>query len=118
MPIELCRRVWTSKLPTHSARFARLPAGYSSTVLHPLIRLLDGAPSDELRERALDTLCSVALAVGPDFAIFLPTIKKVGVPRAAGTCSMAKPELVHLTKAGQVVAGAVQPAHHPHNTRN
>ncbi len=53
------------------------PAGYSSTVLHPQIRLLDG-PSDELRERALDTLCSVALAVGPDFAIFLPTIKKVG----------------------------------------
>jgi FKBP12-rapamycin complex-associated protein len=47
-------------------------------VLHPLIRLLDG-PSDELRERVLDTLCSVALAVGPDFAIFLPTIKKVGV---------------------------------------
>lgn len=34
-------------------------------------------PSDELRERALDTLCSVALAIGPDFAIFVPTIKKV-----------------------------------------
>ena len=52
-------------------------AGFSSTVLHPLIRLLDG-PSEELRERALDTLCSVSLAIGPDFAIFVPTIKKVG----------------------------------------
>ena len=57
-------------------------AGYSSAVLHPLIRLLDG-PSDELRERALDTVCSVSLAVGPDFAIFVPTIKKVGW---AGAC--------------------------------
>eukprot|EP00887_Chlorella_sp_A99_P006163 scaffold3.g6163.t1 len=51
-------------------------AGYSSAVLHPLIRLLDG-PSDELRERALDTICSVSLAIGPDFAIFVPTIKKI-----------------------------------------
>lgn len=52
-------------------------AGHSSAVLHPLVRLLD-APSDELRERALDTICSVALAIGPDFAIFVPTVKKVG----------------------------------------
>ncbi|KAL4435039.1 hypothetical protein ABPG77_003864 [Micractinium sp. CCAP 211/92] len=51
-------------------------AGFSSAVLHPLIRLLDG-PSEELRERALDTLCSVSLAIGPDFAIFVPTIKKI-----------------------------------------
>lgn len=57
-------------------------------MLHPLIRLLDG-PSDDLRDRALDTLCSVALAVGPDFAIFLPTIKKVragGRRLCAGRC--------------------------------
>lgn len=52
-------------------------AGYSSAVLHPLIRLLDG-PSEELRERALDTICSVSLAIGPDFAIFVPTVRKVG----------------------------------------
>jgi FKBP12-rapamycin complex-associated protein len=50
-------------------------ASYSSAVLHPLVRVLDG-PSEELRERALDVLCSVALAVGPDFAVFVPTIKK------------------------------------------
>ena len=50
-------------------------ASYASAVLHPLIRVLDG-PSDELRERALDVICSVALAVGPDFAVFIPTIRK------------------------------------------
>ncbi|KDD76204.1 FAT domain-containing protein, partial [Helicosporidium sp. ATCC 50920] len=51
-------------------------AGYSSTVMHPLMRLLDG-PSEELRERAVDTICSLALAVGPDFAIFVPTVRKI-----------------------------------------
>jgi serine/threonine-protein kinase mTOR len=51
-------------------------AGHSSAVMHPLMRLLDG-PNEELREKALDTLCAVALAVGPDFAIFIPTISKI-----------------------------------------
>ncbi|KAL6771425.1 TOR1 [Auxenochlorella protothecoides x Auxenochlorella symbiontica] len=50
-------------------------AGYSSAILHPLTRLLDSS-SEELRERALDTICAVALAVGPDFAVFVPVIKK------------------------------------------
>ncbi len=63
-------------------------AGFSSAVLHPLIRLLDG-PSDELRERALDTLCSVSLAIGPDFAIFVPTIKKVWVADGRGQAHCA-----------------------------
>lgn len=58
-------------------------AGFSSMVMHPLIRLLDG-PSEELQERALDTLCSVSLAIGPDFAIFVPTIKKARGGGAAG----------------------------------
>jgi len=53
-------------------------ASYASAVLHPLVRTLDG-PNDELREQALDVLCSVALAVGPDFAVFVPTIKKAMV---------------------------------------
>lgn len=52
-------------------------AGCSSAIMHPLMKLLDG-PDDDLRERVLDTICSLALAVGPDFAIFVPTIKKVG----------------------------------------
>jgi len=51
-------------------------AGQASAVLHPLMRLLDNGP-EELRELALDTLCSVALAVGPEFAVFVPTVKKV-----------------------------------------
>lgn len=53
-------------------------ASYASAVLHPLIRVLDG-PSDQLREKALDVICSVALAVGPDFAVFVPTIKKATI---------------------------------------
>lgn len=51
-------------------------ASYSSAILHPLIRVVNG-PSDELREHALDVICSVALAVGPDFSVFVPTIKKI-----------------------------------------
>lgn len=54
----------------------QISTGYSSAILHPLTRLLDSS-SDELRERALDTICAVALAVGPDFAVFVPVIKKV-----------------------------------------
>ena len=58
-------------------------ASHASAVLHPLIRVLDG-PSDELRERALDVICSVALAVGPDFAVFIPTIKKSTIRHRMG----------------------------------
>lgn len=52
-------------------------AGYSSNILHPLLRVLDGS-IDELRTDALDTICSLALALGPDFPIFAPTVRKVG----------------------------------------
>ena len=55
-------------------------AGHASAVLHPLMRLLDTGP-EELREPALDTLCSIALAVGPDFAVFVPTVKKIMLRR-------------------------------------
>lgn len=51
-------------------------AGYSSNILHPLLRVLDGNV-DELRTDALDTICSLALALGPDFPIFAPTVRKV-----------------------------------------
>ncbi len=51
-------------------------AGYSSNILHPLLRVLDGGV-DELRTDALDTICSLALALGPDFPIFAPTVRKV-----------------------------------------
>jgi hypothetical protein len=51
-------------------------AGFSSTVLQPLMKVLDG-PSDELRFDALDTICALAMALGQDFTIFVPTICKV-----------------------------------------
>jgi len=53
-------------------------SAYASAVVHPLIRVLNG-PIDELREHALEVICSIALAVGPNFAVFIPTIKKAMV---------------------------------------
>jgi hypothetical protein len=52
-------------------------SGYASAILHPLIRVLDGA-LPELRKDALDTICTLLVALGPDSAIFVPTIRKVG----------------------------------------
>ena len=52
--------------------------GYSSSILHPFLRVLDGS-EDGLRTDALDTICSLALALGPDFPIFAPTVRKVGI---------------------------------------
>lgn len=55
----------------------RMPlAGSAAAILHPLIRVLDGSV-DELRRDALDTICSVAVALGPDFALFVSTISRV-----------------------------------------
>lgn len=55
----------------------RMPlAGCPSAVLHPLIRVLDGA-SEELRRDALDTICVTGVMLGPEFAIFVPTLHKV-----------------------------------------
>eukprot|EP00878_Enallax_costatus_P008272 GHUV01008648.1.p1 GENE.GHUV01008648.1~~GHUV01008648.1.p1 ORF type:complete len:2405 (+),score=620.50 GHUV01008648.1:939-7217(+) len=51
-------------------------AGFSSAVLQPLMKVLDG-PSDELRRDALDTICALAVALGQDFNIFVPTIDKI-----------------------------------------
>ena len=50
-------------------------SGYASSILHPLIRVLDTSP--ELRYNALETIASLAVALGPDFAIFAPTVRKV-----------------------------------------
>lgn len=50
--------------------------GYASSIMHPLIRVIDGA-NEDLRREALDTVCSLALALGPDLAIFSTTIQKV-----------------------------------------
>ena len=39
-------------------------------------RVLDG-PVEELRVLALDTIAALAVAFGPDFALFAPTVRKV-----------------------------------------
>lgn len=41
------------------------------------IQVLDSPGDDALRRDALDTLCAVAVILGPDFAIFVPTVRKV-----------------------------------------
>ena len=40
------------------------------------LQVLDG-PQDELRRDALDTLCAMAVVLGQDFNMFVPTIRKV-----------------------------------------
>lgn len=55
-------------------------AGYGAALLHPLIRVLDG-PHDELRRDALDTICALAVALGGDFAVFVPTVAKAAARR-------------------------------------
>jgi serine/threonine-protein kinase mTOR len=54
---------------------------HASRIIHPLIRVLRGG-SNELRQAAMDTLCSLVLQLGSDFAIFIPTINKVTVTGA------------------------------------
>ena len=51
-------------------------SAYASAVLHPLISTLRCSTSD-LHPYVLDTICSLAVAVGPDMALFLPTIQNV-----------------------------------------
>eukprot|EP00198_Chlamydomonas_reinhardtii_P008241 XP_001697578.1 target of rapamycin, growth-regulatory PI3K-like protein kinase [Chlamydomonas reinhardtii] len=38
--------------------------------------VLDGHSDEQLRRDALDTICAVAVCLGPEFAIFVPTIRK------------------------------------------
>lgn len=49
---------------------------HASRIVHPLVRVLDTATQD-VRIAVLDTMCSLAIQLGSDFAIFVPTINKV-----------------------------------------
>ena len=72
-PVEIRR----AALHSMGRLLPRMPlAGSAAAVLHPLLRVLDG-PQEELRRDAADTICAVALALGPDFALFVPTIRRV-----------------------------------------
>ncbi|KAF8817420.1 phosphatidylinositol 3-kinase [Phlegmacium glaucopus] len=48
---------------------------HASRIIHPLARVLEG-PNNELRMAVMDTLCSLVIQLGSDFAIFVPTINK------------------------------------------
>lgn len=50
---------------------------HASRVIHPLTRVLTNAPT-ELKNEAMDALCSLVSQIGQDFAIFIPMINKVG----------------------------------------
>ena len=43
---------------------------------------------DELRVPALDTIASLAVALGPDFALFAPTVRKVRAPLSRQTANV------------------------------
>jgi FKBP12-rapamycin complex-associated protein len=54
---------------------------HASRIIHPLVRVLESS-NNEVRMAVLDTLCSLVIQLGSDFAIFVPTINKVcGVAR-------------------------------------
>jgi FKBP12-rapamycin complex-associated protein len=49
---------------------------HASRIVHPLVRVLESS-TNELRMAVMDTLCSLVIQLGSDFAIFVPTINKV-----------------------------------------
>lgn len=49
---------------------------HASRIIHPLVRVLE-TQNNELRTAVMDTLCSLVIQLGSDFAIFVPTINKV-----------------------------------------
>lgn len=52
---------------------------HASRIIHPLVRALHNG-NNELRQAAMDALCSLVIQLGSDFAIFVPTINKVSDP--------------------------------------
>lgn len=50
--------------------------GHISALVHHLKLVLDGK-NDELRKEAVDALCCLAQALGEDFTIFIPSIRKL-----------------------------------------
>ena len=83
-PVEIRR----AALHSMQRLLPKMPlAGYAAAILHPLMRVLDGA-IDELRADAADTICAVALALGPDFTLFVPSIRRV---RPASSIIALKP---------------------------
>ncbi|KAG0469712.1 hypothetical protein HPP92_016412 [Vanilla planifolia] len=51
-------------------------SGHVSALVHHLKLVLDGN-NEELRRDAADALCCLAYAIGEDFAIFIPSVRKI-----------------------------------------
>lgn len=51
-------------------------ADHASRIIHPLVRVL-ADPNGELRTAVMETLKSLLLQMGSDFAIFVPTVNRV-----------------------------------------
>jgi phosphatidylinositol kinase/protein kinase (PI-3 family) len=49
---------------------------YASRVVHPLARVLESSRFEVL-QYAIDTLCAIAVQIGPSFTIFAPMISKI-----------------------------------------
>ena len=63
---------------------------HASRIIHPMVRVLPNS-SNDLKMAILDTLCSLVLQLGSDFAIFVPTINKAsGVRSTVNTLSNFK----------------------------
>lgn len=63
---------------------------HASRIIHPLVRVLE-QPNNELRMAVMDTLCSLVIQLGSDFAIFVPTINKVKWPLSSFRLSFTDP---------------------------
>lgn len=63
---------------------------HASRIIHPLVRVLEGS-NNELRMAVMDTLCSLMIQLGSDFAIFVPTINKVRARLSAPLAQLTIP---------------------------
>ncbi|OSX64010.1 hypothetical protein POSPLADRAFT_1065405 [Postia placenta MAD-698-R-SB12] len=48
---------------------------HASRIIHPLVRVLNDSTND-MRMTVMDTLCTMVLQLGSDFAVFVPTVNK------------------------------------------
>jgi FKBP12-rapamycin complex-associated protein len=75
---------------------------HASRIVHPLVRVLESS-NNELRMAVMDTLCSLVVQLGSDFAIFVPTINKVS-PRGNIMCQ----RFTHMRSAWFAIASLIQ----------
>ncbi|XP_076900196.1 serine/threonine-protein kinase TOR-like [Bidens hawaiensis] len=79
--------------------------GHISTLVHHLKLVLDGK-NDELRKDAVDALCCLAHALGEDFTIFIPSIRKLLLKHRLRHKDFEEVE-VRLQRRGPLIMGNV-----------